>query len=160
MHFQILTHKMDPGPHDARDMGLPIAITGSSVDAIELMYDVLSARGYRPWIVWNSTYEHPPLSMATKAHARLLTYTARAYAAECQILMLRRVVDSMNADHAWTLDADLVTAKDIPAPFDMTDDADVLLGLGYSRFSRKALECISRDFGTGLDYSSLEVRTV
>ena len=151
---------MDLGPRDARDTGLPIAVTGSSADAIELMYDVLSARGYRPWIVWNSTYEHPPLSTAAKAQARLLTYTARAYAAECQILMLRRVVDSMNADHAWTLDADLVRAKDIPAKFDMTDEADVLLGLGYSRFSRKALEYISRDFGTGLDYNSLEVRMV
>ena len=142
------------------DTTLPIAITGSSAETIELMHDFLSALGYRPWIVWNSTYDLPSSSLAAKAQKRLLTYTARAYAAECQILMLRRVVDTMNANHAWTLDADLVQAKDIPASFDMTDDADVLLGIGYSRFSRKALEYISRDFGTGLDYNSLEVRTV
>jgi hypothetical protein len=123
------------------------------------MYDVLSALEYRPWIVWNSTYEPAPSSLASKAQKRLLTYTARAYAAECQILMLRRVLDTMNANHAWTLDADLVRAKDIPN-FDMTDGTDVLLGLGYSRFSRRALEHISRDFGNGLDYSSLVVRMV
>jgi len=138
-----------------------IAITGSDIQTVILMYDVLAARGLEPWVIWNCT-ENPVAPQKLRdaiAKEKLLTYRAVVYAAECQILTLRRIMDYTNADHVWTLDADLVMVKDVP-PFDNPSDNDVLLGLGFSRFSRKALEHIARDFGSGLDYSDLSVSTI
>ena len=141
----------------------PVAITGSDPRVIELLCEVYAAReGTTPWVIWDATGEEPSTALVAAASDKLLTYKAIAYVAECQILTLRRVMDRTNTDHAWTVDADLVTAKDLPWQLfeDAAPEDDVILGLGYSRFSRKALECISRDFGNGLEYSGLSVRTV
>ena len=143
-------------------MEVPVALTGSDASTIALLFDVLSAStNESAWIIWDSTVVPCPRELLDKAKDQCLSYRAVVYAAECQILTLRRIVDRANADYAWTVDADLVTAKDVlQLPESTHQTADVLLGVGYSRFSRKALESIARDFGSGLDFSSLAVVTI
>ena len=138
-----------------------VTVTGSDAVTIALLFDLLAAGGTRPWIVWDATTDAVPDDLQRRAGARVLTYKARAYAAECQILVLHRVVDHANTDYVWSIDADILLVKDLKnIVLDDPRTEDVLLGDGYSRFSRKALECVSRDFGTGLDYSQLAVSTL
>jgi hypothetical protein len=139
----------------------PVAITGSDPQSVGVLFEYAARAGLHPWIIWNATADPAPDALAAKGRDRLLEYRAIAYVAECHILTLRKIMDRTNADYAWTVDADMVACKDLPGfDDDLVKDDDVLLGLGFSRFSRRALECIARDFGTGLDYSELKVSTL
>jgi len=135
-----------------------IALTGSDPETLSLMRSVMRKKGYEtPWIVWDSTVENPPL------FDKLITYKACVYAAECMILATHRILDRENMEYIWIVDTDELTVKDLDGFLKHTTESrtdDVVLGIGFSRFSRKALENISRDFGTGLDYTGLAVVTL
>lgn len=139
---------------------IPVTLTGTNAHAIALLGSVLTAKGYSPWIVWDATLEMPPQDLINASRGQLLTFQACVYAEECQILTTRKILDRTNEDYVWIVDADQLTVKDLPETFASDKLEDVILcPEGYSRFSRKALECISRDFGVGLDYSNLTVST-
>jgi hypothetical protein len=132
----------------------PIALTGSSADTLEVMHSVLQNKGESPWIVWDTTLTDT--IPCTGKH--VVTYKACLYAAECMILSTHRILERENADHVWIFDTDVCRAKDLDEflrqrAVDRPND-DVVLGVGFSRFSRKALEHIARDFGTGLDFET------
>lgn len=135
-----------------------IALTGSVPETLSLMRSVMSKKGYEtPWIVWDSTVENPP------PIDKLITYKACAYAAECMILATNRILERENTDYVWIIDTDEFMVKDLDVFLKHTTESrtdDVVLGVGFSRFSRKALENISRDFGMGLDYTGLAVVTL
>ncbi len=142
---------------------MPVALTGSDSLKIAILYKILRAQGVDTWIVWDATIHSPPEDLSALAGDKLLTFRACAYAAECQILAHRRILDRANTDSVWTLDTDMVCAKDVPAFLEATENTssdDIILGMGFSRFSRKSVEHISRDFGSGLDYSGLTVSTI
>jgi hypothetical protein len=138
----------------------PVALTGMNAGNILLLGGVLSGRGHAPWIVWDATETPPPDQLHRESRGKLITFQACVYAAECQLLTTRRILDFENADHIWIVECDDLKVKDLPMEFPDIKDADVILGCGFSRFSRKALEHISRDFGMGLDYSGLVVHTL
>lgn len=142
------------------NIATPVALTGTHAANILLIGSVLSARQHAPWIVWDATAAPPPEQLHRESRGQLITFQACVYAAECQLLTTRRILDRVNADHLWIVECDELKAKDLPMEFPEIQDADVILGPGYSRFSRKALEHISRDFGMGLDYSGLVVHTI
>lgn len=140
---------------------LVVAITGTDPDTCCLLFDVLK-RGmqHQPWIVWDATVEPAPPSIGARA---TVTYRAHAYAAECQILSTLRIMDNANVDRVWIVDADVVTAATLLGGLPACDpEADVVLGGagGVSRFSRKAVQRIARDFGTGVDYTGLGVQVL
>ena len=141
----------------------PLAITGVAADTLALFNDLLRAKGYEPWVVWDSTIDPPPPTLEAATQGQVITFKACAYAAECMILSTRKILDRTNSDCIWIVEVDDILAKEVPC-FKTLDeqnpDEDVLLGVGYSRFSRKSLERISNDFGSGLDYASLSVRTL
>jgi hypothetical protein len=146
-------------PHMSPQSASSVALTGTNAGHILLLGSVLSARHHTPWIVWDATCVPPPDVLHRESRGQLLTFQACVYAAECQLLTTRRILDRTNSDHIWIVECDDLKAKDLPMEFPLVD-ADVVLGPGYSRFSRKALEHISRDFGMGLDYSGLVVHTL
>lgn len=135
-----------------------IALTGSDPETLTLMRSVMRKKGCEtPWIVWDSTVDNPP------PFDKLITYKACVYAAECMILATHRILDRENMEYIWIIDTDEFTVKDLDVFLKHTAESrmdDVVLGIGFSRFSRKALERISRDFGTGLDYTGLAVVTL
>ncbi len=136
----------------------PIALTGSDAKTISILKSLLAKKGVdTPWVVWDSTVHSPP------ELEKLITYKACVYAAECMILSTHRILDRENSDYIWIVDTDEFKAKDIDTfvtQFSEPRIDDVVLGPGYSRFSRKALERISRDFGSGVDYTGLAVCTL
>lgn len=137
----------------------PVALIGSDPQTISVIKSLLQKKNLEnPWIVWDSTVDQPPPEFE-----KLITYKACAYAAECMILSTHRIMDRENSDYVWIVDTDEFTAKDIDEFLKHIAESrldDVILGQGFSRFSRKALEHINRDFGSGLDYDGLAVCTL
>lgn len=139
-------------------MNNPVALIGSDAQTISVLKSLLQKKNVEtPWVVWDIAASTPP------EFEKLITYKACAYAAECMILSTHRILDRENSDYVWIVDTDEFTAKDIDQFLKHITESridDVILGQGFSRFSRKALECINRDFGSGLDYAGLAVCTL
>lgn len=134
-----------------------IAVSGSDPQTLLIFRSWLSkTTGKEPWVLWDASVEQPPAALVRDCAHKLITFKAYAYAAECLILSTQRIVGYENVEHVWIVDTDELTIKQCPNFAALqTRTEDVVLGDGYSRFSRKALQTISRDFGSGLDYSSL-----
>lgn len=134
-----------------------LALSGSDADTLLVFRKWMVRQGKEPWVIWEASHIDTPPALYECAH-KLITFKAHAYVAECLILSTQRCVSYENADHVWIVDTDQCTVKTCPdfAALDASHDEDVVLdSRGCSRFSRKALQTISRDFGSGLDYSSL-----
>lgn len=109
-----------------------------------------------PWIVWDNTTD--PVPDAFLATPNIVTVRARAYQSECIILSTKRILDRCNEDALWIVDADVVDVVPDAIIDDPDTMSDVIVGPGYARYSRKALERISRDFGQGVDFCGLSVK--
>jgi hypothetical protein len=140
-----------------------VAITGSSAETLKVLYEILKKKEeFRVYVLWDATFEQHTANPLTGIPPEdVVNYTAKTYVAECQILSTRRIMDRTMDDTVWIVDADVVTAATMPhdLPHDRPEDI-LLLGEGVSRFSRKALDQIASDFGSGLDYTGLSVATI
>ena len=137
-----------------------VALAGSSPEKLKILYEILKKKEeFRVYVLWDATFTANPLTGIPAED--VITYIAKTYIAECQILSSRRIMDRTMDDTVWIVDADVVTAATMPAtlPHDRPEDV-LLLGEGVSRFTRKALDQIASDFGQGLDYTSLSVGTI
>lgn len=131
----------------------PVVVCGYDPLKVALMYDVLKRKGSDAWIAWDATLTPPPPEIEGRRH---VVYSAKAFVAECKILSTFRVMDRTETDAVWIVESDDVPIKDLPELLD-PDSHDVVLGPGYSKFSRKAVERVSAHFGDGVDWDGLRV---
>lgn len=139
-------------------METPIALAGYDVRKLSILHHVFTAKGFMPWIVWDTTTDPVPAECPT---AHTITFSAYLFAPECQLLATKRILDRLNVDDIWIIWTDAFTASTIPDILRLNaNTSDIIAGYGCSRMSRKALERIARDFGGEIDWDGIDIYTV